>query len=178
MPSSAILLVILVALVQTLISAPATFSERNEQLITSSTKEIESKIWEFGLTPQVVEQYAFINGLSAWGAGCGAGFSHGCTPYGYSAFCFPDNCHCVAGGYNGALNGLNLTCLGLYLKRAELKSQVEHKNDENLVEQFRIIDYFGLTRSFDANITQDASPPKVSLLEYDLPDWYDVSVTG
>ncbi|KAH9817179.1 secreted protein [Melampsora americana] len=144
--SSAIFLFPIVTLVQSLIGAPATFSERSTQLVASSTKEIESTIWEYGLTPQVVGQYAFDNGLSAWGKECTEGSGFGCTPYGYSASCFLHDCACVPGGYSEAVSNLNLALRGLYSMQVELKSQMDHK--ENVIQkEFRMIEYLVLSAS-------------------------------
>ncbi|KAH9820764.1 secreted protein [Melampsora americana] len=132
MRSSAILLIAIVALVQSLIAVPATLSERSDELVASSMsmKQIESKIWGLGLSAGLVNQYAWNNGLSGWGRGCGGFGGYGCMPYGYSASCFSYGCG-YAGGYGGALGGLNVLCKSLKLKQAELKSQIDHKENEN-----------------------------------------------
>ncbi|KAH9823959.1 secreted protein [Melampsora americana] len=132
MRSCAILIFAIVALFQSLIAVPATLSERSDQLVASSMslKEIESKIWGLGLSAGLVNQYAWNNGISGWGTGCGGIGAFGCAPYGYSASCFSYGCG-YAGGYGGALGGLNILCRSLHMKQAELKGQVDHKEDEN-----------------------------------------------
>ncbi|EGG11754.1 uncharacterized protein MELLADRAFT_123709 [Melampsora larici-populina 98AG31] len=132
MRSFSIVMFTVIVLVQSLFAAPAALSVRSEQTVavTNDMKVVEAKIWGYGFPPSVVSQYAYNNGYTNWGTGCGTAWGCGCTPANYRPSCFATGCG-YAGGYYSALNGLNTSFQRLYyLRQAELKSQVNQKDDD------------------------------------------------
>ncbi|EGG03485.1 uncharacterized protein MELLADRAFT_109312 [Melampsora larici-populina 98AG31] len=133
MRSFTILIFAMVVLFQSLLAAPSTLSVRSEQTVGQMSAEsntIRQKLLGLGLSLNILGNYASNYGYPLYT--CGNGYILGCGLSNYQTTCWSvSNCNNGYGYANsvGYLNGYfnNL----ITLRKAELKSEVNHKENEN-----------------------------------------------
>ncbi|KAH9818470.1 secreted protein [Melampsora americana] len=129
MRSFAILLFAMMALFQSHLVASSTLTARADQHVgqqsANEAKEIQQKILGWGLPYNVISPYASRFGYP-WGT-CGGIWTLGCGSY------VPTCLNAWScSNYNLAVNSLAPAFQRLvYLRKMELKGQVDHKEDEN-----------------------------------------------
>lgn len=170
MRSFAILIFAMVALFQSHLAAPSTLAAREDQNVgdvNSKMLSIQQKMLGFGFPLTTLSNYCTGLGLP-WGQSCGSYYVLGCYQSNYQTTCWPNSCNGYPGGYYAAWNAMTGYGSSLItLRNQALKSQVDHKEDENQAWNQEDKGFMDCSRSFkNIRLHRLHSPPKKSFLDF------------